>query len=83
MTDPAHIMAEVTITIIFAIFELLFVGILWKRWLKPRITKTIHAEVDAEHGIEHHDDHIHGPLVWDDETRVTNPNLEFVECTLE
>lgn len=53
LTDPAHILVEVTVSVAFILLELLFVGLLWKRVMKPRLTRDIHEEVDAEHGVVH------------------------------
>lgn len=52
MSDPAHLMAEVSLMVIV---DVLFLGLLW-----PLITKTInarfdaeHKALDAEHGVDH------------------------------
>lgn len=58
--DPAHILAEVFWQIVFDVVLVAFLyGVVFKRWLLPRLRKQIHRELDSEHGIEHHDDHIH------------------------
>lgn len=58
--DPAHIFAEVFWQIVFDVILVAFLyGVVFKRWLLPRLRKQIHQELDGEHGIEHHDDHIH------------------------
>ena len=58
--DPAHIFAEVFWQIVFDVILVAFLyGVFFKRWLLPRLRKQIHHELDSEHGIEHHDDHIH------------------------
>jgi hypothetical protein len=52
--DPAHILFEVTISIIFD-FMIVYVGyqILVKRFIIPRLRKEIHAEIDREHELVH------------------------------
>jgi hypothetical protein len=58
--DPAHIVAEVFWQVVFDVVLVAFLyGVVFKKWLLPRLRKQIHHELDAEHGIEHHDDHIH------------------------
>jgi hypothetical protein len=59
LTDPAHVIAELVISVVFELLQALAVIWLWKRIVKPRLTKAVHAEVDAEHGVTHHDDHTH------------------------
>ena len=52
--DPAHVFAELTFTLIF---DFIFVATLFpliKRTLS-RFRKSLHAEIDREHGIEPHD----------------------------
>jgi len=59
--DPAHILAELTFTIVFdgLVIALLW-GVIWKQWLLPKLQKQIHHEFDEEHGIEHDaDGHVH------------------------
>jgi hypothetical protein len=41
--------------LVFELLQLLLIAYLWKRIIKPRL----HAEVDEDHGIVHHRDHIH------------------------
>jgi hypothetical protein len=55
-TDPAHIIAELSWTIIqdFVIIWLLY-GTVWKKIILPRLRREIHKEIDEEHNISHHD----------------------------
>jgi hypothetical protein len=55
-TDPAHIIAELSWTIIqdFVIIWLLY-GTVWKKMILPRLRREIHKEIDEEHNISHHD----------------------------
>ncbi len=58
LTDPAHVAVELTLT---AIIDGLLLGLLVpliKGYVNYRLQRQ-HAELDAEHGIHHHDDHIH------------------------
>jgi len=58
--DPAHIVSEMIWQIVFdGLFVALLYGVVFKRLLLPRLRREIHKDLDAEHGIEHHDDHIH------------------------
>ena len=58
--DPAHIVSELIWQLVFdGVFVALLYGVVFKRWLLPRLRREIHKDLDAEHGIEHHDDHIH------------------------
>ncbi|NBR65270.1 MAG: hypothetical protein EBT65_04940 [Actinobacteria bacterium] len=56
-TDPAHIIAELSWTIIqdFVIIWLLY-GTVWKKMVLPRLRREIHKEIDEEHNISHDDD---------------------------
>ncbi len=52
-TDPAHIMAELSWTIIQdVILVWLLYGTVWKKMILPRL----HEKFDKEHKIVHHDD---------------------------
>lgn len=53
-TDPAHIAFEFVFSLIFdfVIITLLY-GIVIKKFLIPRLRKSIHEELDKEHGVEH------------------------------
>lgn len=54
--DPAHIAAELVWSLIFdGLFVALLYGVIWKRYLLPRLRRQLHKELDAEHGIVHHD----------------------------
>lgn len=53
-TDRNHIFAELGWTIIQDVIVLwLLYGIVFKKWLLPRLTRRIHEDIDKEHGIEH------------------------------
>ena len=66
--DPAHIVSELIWQIIFdGLFVAFLYGVVYKRWLLPRLRHEIHEDLDKEHGIEHHDDHIHIKGVKDHE----------------
>ena len=74
--DPAHIVSELIWQIVFdGLFVALLYGVIFKRWLLPKLRKEIHEEIDEEHGIEHHDDHIHVTAMdhHDDEAAPTDP----------
>ena len=58
LTDPAHVAVEVTLMILLDGFLL---GLLWplvRTYVNSKL-RAQHAEFDREHGIHHHDDHIH------------------------
>ena len=58
--DPAHIIGEVFWQVAFAVVLVAFIyGIVFKKWILPKLRHQLHKEIDKEHGIEHHDDHIH------------------------
>lgn len=51
LTDPAHLAYEVTFTILFDFIIIAFLyGVLVKKIIIPRLRKSIHAEIHAEHG---------------------------------
>lgn len=53
-TDPNHIIAELLWTVIFDGLIVWFLyGIVFKKYLLPKLRRDIHAEIDEEHGIEH------------------------------
>ncbi len=53
-TDPAHILAELSWTIIQdVVIVWLLYGTLFKKVILPKIRKDIHKEIDLEHGIDH------------------------------
>ncbi|HVX53663.1 hypothetical protein [Nocardioides sp.] len=58
LSDPAHCAVEITLTILL---DGLLLGLLWpmvKTYVNSRLQRQ-HAELDAEHGIHHHEDHVH------------------------
>jgi len=58
--DPAHIIGEVFWQVVFDVVLVAFIyGIVFKKWILPKLRHQLHKEIDKEHGIEHHDDHIH------------------------
>jgi len=68
-TDPAHFAVEVTLTLLL---DVLLIGVLLpmaKTYVNSRLQRQ-HDELDAEHGIHHHEDHVHaeqGVVVSHDE----------------
>lgn len=52
--DPAHILFEVTTSIVFD-FVIVYFGyqIIVKKFIIPRLRKQIHEEIDREHELEH------------------------------
>ncbi|MFT4262339.1 MAG: hypothetical protein QM572_03065 [Nocardioides sp.] len=58
LTDPAHVAVELTLMLII---DVLLVGLAWpmvRNYVNARLQRQ-HDELDAEHGIHHHDDHVH------------------------
>ncbi|MCL2542727.1 MAG: hypothetical protein FWE71_09765 [Nocardioidaceae bacterium] len=58
LSDPAHCAVEVTLTILL---DVVMLGMLWplvKGYVNSRLQRQ-HAELDKEHGISHHGDHVH------------------------
>lgn len=56
VNSPAHWAFELMFSILFDLIVLsLLNGLLIKRVIIPRLKKTIHAEIDKEHGIPEHD----------------------------
>jgi hypothetical protein len=54
--DPAHIFAELTYQLVF---DVLVLFLLWSKFAKPYFEaklKQQHKELDAEHGIDHHEE---------------------------
>lgn len=58
MSDPAHLMAEVSLMLII---DVLFLGLLWPL-IKRRLSKVVdarvtaeHRVIDAEHGVSHNE----------------------------
>lgn len=58
LSDPAHLAAEVTFMIVIDLIGFGLVIPLLKRSI-TRSLRREHARIDREHGIEHHDDHVH------------------------
>lgn len=58
LTSPAHIAFELTLMIIIDVILLGLLVPAVRRYVNYRLQKQ-HAELDAEHGIQHHDDHVH------------------------
>lgn len=61
LTDPAHLMFELTATIMFDLVVVgLFYGVFIRKYLIPKLRRDFHKEFDKEHGIDHtghdHDD---------------------------
>ncbi|CAB4128254.1 hypothetical protein UFOVP111_18 [uncultured Caudovirales phage] len=53
-TDPNHIIAELIWTVIFdGLFVWFLYGVVFKKYILPKLRKDIHKEIDAEHGIQH------------------------------
>ncbi len=77
LSDPAHLAVEVTLMLVV---DGLVLGLLWplfRRLIDHRLDRH-HAQVDAEHGITHHGDHIHlDPVVV---TPVGEPAPRGPEC---
>jgi hypothetical protein len=58
LSDPAHLAVELTLMLLV---DGLVLGLLWPlfRHVIDRRLERHHEELDAEHGITHHGDHIH------------------------
>lgn len=53
-TDPAHLAFEFVFSLVFDfIIVTLLYGILIRKVLIPKLRKSIHEEIDKEHGVEH------------------------------
>lgn len=56
LSSPAHWAFELLFSVLFDLIVIsLIYGILIKRVIIPRLKKTIHAEIDKEHGLPEHD----------------------------
>lgn len=58
LSDPAHVAVEITLTILL---DGVLLGLLWpmvRTYVNSRLQRQ-HEELDAEHGVMHHDDHVH------------------------
>lgn len=56
LQDPAHILFEITITIVFD-FIVIFLGyrLIIKKVIVPKLRRDIYREIDEEHRIAHHE----------------------------
>lgn len=53
-TDPAHLLFEFLFSIVFDfIIVTLLYGIVVRKIIIPRLRKSLHDELDLEHGVEH------------------------------
>ena len=53
-TDPAHLLFEFLFSIVFDfIIVTILYGVVIRKILIPRLKKSLHDELDAEHGVEH------------------------------
>ena len=58
LSDPAHVAVEITLTILL---DVVLLGMFWpmlKTYVNSRLARQ-HEQLDAEHGITHHGDHVH------------------------
>lgn len=54
--SPAHWAFELLFSVLFDLIVIsLIYGIVIKKFIIPRLKKTIHAEIDKEHGLPEHD----------------------------
>lgn len=57
VSSPAHWLFELMFSVLFDLIIIsLIYGVIIKKFLIPRLRKSIHAEIDREHGIEHTDE---------------------------
>lgn len=82
--DPAHLLSELGFTLVFDLLLIPLFLLAYKKLIKPLIVKDLHEAMDEEHGIEHHEDHLHigsrGPLpgmVWFDEVTEFQDKHEY------
>jgi hypothetical protein len=56
VTDPAHGLAEITYSLVIdlLVFGLIW-GTFWTKWLKPRLKREVHSEIDMSHGYVHNE----------------------------
>jgi hypothetical protein len=54
VSDPAHGLAEITYSLVIdlLVFGLIW-GTLWTKWLKPKLKREVHSEIDQSHGYVH------------------------------
>lgn len=54
LTDPAHLAFEFVFSVAFDfIIVTLLYGVIVQKVIIPRLRKSIHEEIDREHGVEH------------------------------
>jgi hypothetical protein len=54
LVDPAHIMFEVVASLVIDVVIVAgLYGIIFKKFILPKLRRDIHREIDQEHGIEH------------------------------
>lgn len=54
LTDPAHLAFELVFTLVFDLLVVtVLYGIIVKKIIIPRLRKSIHEEIDREHGVDH------------------------------
>jgi hypothetical protein len=58
LTDPAHVAVELTLMLVI---DVMLLGLIWPaiRSYVNRKLAVQHEVFDAEHGIHHHEDHVH------------------------
>lgn len=54
LTNPAHLAFEFIFSIVFdLVIVTLLYGIVIRKVIIPRLKRTLHEEIDREHGVEH------------------------------
>jgi hypothetical protein len=54
LADPAHILFEVVASLVIDVVVVAgLYGIIFKKFILPKLRRDIHREIDEEHGIEH------------------------------
>ncbi|MBC9704868.1 MAG: hypothetical protein H9W81_07810 [Enterococcus sp.] len=54
LTDPAHLAFEFVFSIVFDFLIVTIIyGVVVKKVIIPRLRKSIHEEIDREHGVDH------------------------------
>lgn len=54
LVDPAHIAFEVVASLVIDVVIVAgLYGIIFKKFILPKLRRDIHREIDEEHGIEH------------------------------
>ena len=72
LEDPAHLAVEFTMMIVL---DGIILGLIWplvKRFIDSRLQRQ-HEMLDAEHGIKHHQDHVHHDTLSDAVCEETTP----------